>query len=143
MMKTLVRYTPKSIGALENFDRMIDSLFRTNTETVYRPAVDIREEEDRYLLEAELPGHTEGDVDVKLDENLLTISTKNDEKHEEKRDGYLLRERRFRSFTRSFVLPRDVDREHIDANFSNGLLTLELKKSPEAKPRQIEVKQAK
>ncbi len=143
-MKSLVRYAPRSLDLLDDFDRIFNSVFDVHAdEVVERPSVDIRETEDRYILEAELPGHTEKDVDIKLDDSLLTISAKKDEKSEEKRNGYILRERRTRSFNRSFVLPRDVDRDRIEANFANGLLTIELHKSEEAKPRQIEVKTGK
>lgn len=143
-MKTLVRYNPKSLDVFENFDRMFNSLTgSTGVRNTARPAVDIREDENSYVLEAELPGHTEDSVEVKLDDNLLTISTKDEESDENKQNGYVLRERRYASFTRSFVLPKDVNREDIQASFSNGLLTLELRKSPESKPRQIEVKKAK
>ena len=147
-MKTLVRYNPKSIDLFENFDRMFDSLVGSSTvRATTRPAVDIRETEDKYILEAELPGHTQDSVEVKLDDSLLTISSKDVKVKEEKdadkknenNNGYVLRERRMTSFTRSFVLPKDVSREDIHASFSNGLLTLELVKTPEAKPRKIEI----
>ena len=142
-MKTLVRYNPKSLDIFENFDRMFNSLSgSTGLGRTTRPAVDIREDENSYVLEAELPGHTEESVEVKLDDNLLTISTKEEESAEDTKDGYVLRERRYASFNRSFVLPKDVNREDIEASFSNGLLTLELRKSPESKPRQIEVKKS-
>ena len=142
-MKTLVRYDPRTSNVFDNFDRMFDSLFSPSATGAANPAVDIREDEGRYVLEAELPGHTEENVDVKLDDNLLTISTKEEKNNEENKDGYVLRERRYTAFTRSFVLPKDVDRDGIDASFSNGLLTLELKKTPESKPKQIEVKKSK
>ena len=147
-MKTLVRYNPKSHDVFGNFDRMFDSLVGSSGLTrTTRPAVDIRETEDSYLLEAELPGHTEDSVEVKLDDNLLTISSKDEKKSEEKKsdekNGYVLRERRYSSFTRSFVLPKDVNREGIHASFANGLLTLELSKAPESKPRQIEINKTK
>ena len=143
-MNSLVRYSPRGLDVFGNFDRMFDSMFRSNVSNVTtKPAVDIRESENGYVLEAELPGFAETEIDVKLNDTLLTISAGTEEKSEESKEGYLLRERRSRSFTRSFVLPREVDRESIEAAFSNGVLTLELHKTPEAQPRQIEVKKSK
>ncbi len=79
-------------------------------------------------------------MEVKLDNNLLTISSSKDEKKEEKKNGYVLRERRSARFSRSFVLPDGVDREKIVAEFKNGILTLNFPKVPAAKPKTIEVK---
>ena len=107
--------------------------------TVY-PRVDVREDEERYTLEAELPGLTEKNIEVKVEDNLLTISSASDREDNEGPVGYVLQERRHHSFSRSFVLPKDVDRENIDAGFSNGLLKLSLDKAPEMKPKTIEVK---
>jgi HSP20 family protein len=122
---------------LFNVDRWFDDIFDTGAAL---PAVDVRETEDSYLMEVELPGLTEKDVDVKLENNLLTISSKKEEKKEEKKNGYLLRERKSSSFARSFVLPDEVDREKIDAQFKNGVLSIAFPKAPAAKPKTIEVK---
>lgn len=130
-----------SISSLWDFDTMIDSLFNEtpfwNTNV---PSVDVREEDDRYRIEAELPGLTNKDIDVKVEHNILSISSKKEDKKEEKKKGYILKERRSSSFCRSFVLPKDVDRDNIDASFTNGILTLDLFKSPDAKPKNIDVK---
>jgi len=104
------------------------------------PAVDVREEESRYLVEAELPGMAEKDVEVKLDGKVLSISSKKKEETEEKREGYLRRERRSAAFRRSFSLPSDVKQEAVSAEFKNGLLTVELPKTEASKPRTIDVK---
>ena len=104
------------------------------------PAVDVRETDAEYLMEVELPGLTEKDVEVKLDNTLLTISSSSDEKKEEKKNGYVLRERKSARFSRSFVLPEGVDREKIAAEFKNGVLQLTFPKVPAAKPKTIEVK---
>ena len=133
-MNTLVRYNPRSLDMFGNFDRLFD-FGRTSS-----PRVDIREDDDNYLLEAELPGVTEKDIEVKVEDNLLTIASSYDESNKEEKNGYLVRERRFQSFSRCFVLPKDVDREKIDAQFKNGLLSLTLSKAPEAKPKKIEIK---
>lgn len=143
-MKSLVTYHPLSVNVLGDFDRIFDSFFNDSSlRRVSSPSVDIREQDDAYFLEAELPGLTDKDIEVKVEDNLLTISSKKEDEKEEKRDGYVLKERRHHSFTRSFVLPKDVDRQSIEANFKDGLLTLTLNKAPEAKPKMIEVKSKK
>jgi len=140
-MRSLVKYSPLSADVLGDFDRIFDSFFTDSTlRRASSPKVDIRETEDSYVLEAELPGMNEKDIEVQVDDSLLTISSKNEDEKEEKRDGYILKERRRNSFTRSFVLPKDVDKDSIDAQFDNGLLSLTLGKTPEAKPKMIEVK---
>lgn len=140
-MKGLIKYEPSYLNLFDDFDRVFNSLFDGRLVGSPRvPAVDIREEADRYVLEAELTGLSEKDIDVKVQDNLLTIASKKEEEKETKKSGYLVKERRSSAFSRSFVMPKDVDREKIDAGFKNGLLTLTLHKVPESKPRDIEVK---
>lgn len=139
-MKGLVKYEPNFVSLFDDFDRMFDNLISLEPAWTRVPAVDIREENDAYLLEAELTGLSEKDIDVKVQDNLLTIATKKSEEKEQKKNSYLLKERRSASFTRSFVLPKDADREKIEANFKNGLLTLTIPKVPAAQPKSIEVK---
>ena len=83
---------------------------------------------------------TEKDIDVNVSDDVLTISSERDDENEEKKKGYLLRERRMSSFSRSFVLPRNVDREHINAGIKNGILMLDLPKSESSRPKRIDVK---
>ena len=110
-MNSLVRYSPRGLDVFGNFDRMFDSMFRSNVSNVTtKPAVDIRESENGYVLEAELPGFAETEIDVKLNDTLLTISAGTEEKNEESKEGYLLRERRSRSFTRSFCQGKSIAR---------------------------------
>jgi HSP20 family protein len=137
----LIRYNPNSLDLLDNVSRWFDDFFTAPTFSgTSMPAVDVRETDSDYLMEVELPGLSEKDVDVKLDNNLLTISSGKDEKREEKKNGYILRERRSAHFSRSFVLPEGVDREKIGAEFRNGILHLTFPKVPAAKPKTIEVK---
>ena len=136
-MRNLVTYTPHRLNVFNDMDRLFHS-FLDDTVSHRAPSVDVREEEGRYLLEAELPGLTEKDVDVKVEDNLLTITSAQEVKQEEKKNGYLMKERR----SASFVLPKDAEKEKIEANFKNGLLTLEIPKAEQAKPRKIDVKKA-
>jgi HSP20 family protein len=138
-MNGLIRYTQPT--DLFDWNRVLDSFFTDvplwNTRT---PAVNVKEEEKRYLMEVELPGLSDKDVELKVEESILTISSKKDESKEEKKDGFLLRERCSSEFARTFVLPNDVDRENIKAEFKNGLLMVDIPKKPEAQPRKIDVK---
>jgi HSP20 family protein len=146
-MKTVTLYRPSVIeNALSDFDRYMGSFlgdsFLTPAERVFNrlPAVDLRETDKAYLLEAELPGLDEKNVEVRLDNNTLTIESKReDEKKEEKGDSYLIRERRSSSFSRSFRLPENADPENIAASFKNGILSLEIGKRPEAQKRVIQI----
>src|SRR3990170_5449123 len=92
-MKGLIRYTRPT--ELFDWNRLLDSFYVDtplwNTRT---PAVDVREDEDRYLMEAELPGLTEKDIELKVEDNILTIASKREEAKEETKDGYLIHERR-------------------------------------------------
>ncbi|MBN1649344.1 MAG: Hsp20/alpha crystallin family protein [Spirochaetales bacterium] len=141
-MRSLIHYNPnRQMGLVDDFDRIFDGFFsnpgfwKNNA-----PLVDITEHEDAYVLEADLPGLTENDVDVKIENDILTISSEVKTDEEKKEKGYLVRERASRSFTRSFVLPKDVDREKIGAEFKKGVLVLSLPKAEAAKPRSIEIK---
>jgi HSP20 family protein len=136
----LVRYNPNSLSLLDNVSGWFDDFFAPTFGGSATPAVDVRETDAEYLMEVELPGLTEKDVDVKLDNNLLTISSAKDEKKEEKKNGFILRERRAVRFSRSFVLPDAVDRDKIGAEFKNGILHLTFPKVPAAQPKTIEVK---
>ena len=137
----LVRYNPNSVDLLDNVSRWFDDFFAAPTfGKVTVPAVDVKEADGEYLMEVELPGLSEKDVEVKLDNNLLTISSAKSEKKEEKKNGYILRERSASQFSRSFVLPQSIDREKIGAEFKNGILHLTFPKVPAAKPKTIEVK---
>ena len=140
-MRSLVRYNPNSARVYDDFNRLVNGIFHETPfgKAVY-PRVDVREDDESYILEAELPGLTEKDIQVTLESNLLTISSVSEVDSEKKDDGYVLHERRHQSFSRSFVVPKDVNSEKIEAAFSNGLLTLSLEKAPEMKPKQIEVK---
>jgi HSP20 family protein len=139
----LIRYSPNALDLLDNVSSWFDNMF---AEPLFghsgAPAVDIKETDSEYLMEVELPGLSEKDVEVKLDNNLLTIASHKEDRKEEKKNGYIMRERRSSSFARSFVLPDGIDREKIVAEFKNGILNLSFPKTPAAKPKMIEVKKA-
>src|SRR5262252_7598071 len=105
------------------------------------PPVDISEDNDRIILTAELPGFSEDQVQIDMENNVLTI--RGERKFEEEKGGrgrnYHRVERAYGHFLRSFTLPPNVDRDDIRARFNNGLLEVELPKKEEAKPRQIRI----
>jgi HSP20 family protein len=148
-MKYMVRYNPNRsyLNLWNDFDALLGNLFDSDSIGHNRSiVVDIRETGDSYLIEAELPGFSEKDIDVKVEDRVLSISAsieqKHEQKHEKKDEQFLVRERRSETFSRSFSLPEDVDVDRIDGNYRNGILTLSLAKKPETKPRNIKVKAA-
>lgn len=114
------------------------------------PDVDVTENKDSYILDMDLPGRSENDVSLELDEGVLTISSAKteekaivenggNEKNAEEKPQYLLRERRRAEFRRSFTLPKDIDAEGVTAGFKNGVLTVKIPRKPEASPKKIQI----
>ena len=113
------------------------------------PNVDVKENKDAYVLDMDLPGKTESDVDLSLKDDVLTISSHQEETTEETSDGkdaekgeWLIRERRSYNFTRRFTLPQDVNADAVNASFKNGVLTIVMPRKPLAEPKKIEIKTA-
>jgi HSP20 family protein len=103
-------------------------------------AVDVREDADHLYVDAELPGFSKEDVDITLENQTLTIQAERKEEQEGQRKGdYLLNERRYRRFLRSFTLPPTVDDRKVDAKLHDGVLHITLNKREETKPRKIQV----
>jgi HSP20 family protein len=127
-------------------NRMFDQFFRggqVDDGTYGRflsPAVDILENDDSFVVEAELPGLTKDDVKISIEGNILTIRGEKKRKQTEGGRNYHRSEQSYGSFLRSFTLPSSVKTDKIDANYVNGILTINLPKVEEAKPKAIEVK---
>jgi len=153
-MTALTMYRPNTIqNALSDFDRYFESFFGDSLFTPasrifnHLPAVDICENENAYLLEMELPGYDEKNISVHIEGANLSISSKQEDSKEEKKENdavddngtYVLRERKINSFTRSFKLPENADAEAVNATFKNGILSLEIKKRPEAQRKSIQI----
>jgi len=159
-MKAVTLYRPRFLeNALSEFDSYMDSFFRDNflsrQERAYNrlPPVDVRETEKAYVIEAELPGFDEKDIQIRLDGNTLTIEShrEGEKKTPEQNAGedagvitaapwnYLIRERAFAAFSRSFKLPENIDHEGISASFTNGVLSMEIAKKAEAQKRVIPI----
>ena len=105
----------------------------------WAPAVDIYEHEGNIVLTAELPGVDPKDVDVRVENNVLTLRGERKWSDDVQRESYHRVERAYGSFTRSFTLPNVVDTEKIKADFKEGMLKLVLPKREEAKPKQISI----
>jgi HSP20 family protein len=158
-MKAVTMYRPNTIqNALSDFDRYFESFFGDSVLTPatrifnHLPAVDVRETEKAYVLEMDLPGFDEKDIEISVDGNSLSISSK----HEEARDvnendakgngakgdtgTWILKERRVNTFSRSFKLPENANPEEVAAEFKNGVLCMEIQKRAEAQKRTIQIK---
>lgn len=97
--------------------------------------LDVRETENEYIVEVDLPGYDKKDIEIRCEENLLTISGKQNEVIEEKGDNYIHRERRQGNFSRSVPLPQNINSDAITACFNNGVLTINLPKTTPSKPK--------
>ena len=120
-----------------DLDGLIDSIFTG----VKIPPVDIKETKTGYSISAEIPGYKESEINLYVENHVLSLEGKKEEKEDEK-DGrkYLIRERVVRNFKRSFTLPEDADEEKVSAHFKNGVLEINLPKMEKAQPKRIEVK---
>jgi HSP20 family protein len=124
-----------------DFDALVNRLFHGNAGVRLAPyAVDVREDADHIFVEAELPGFTRDEVDITLENSVLTISAERKaEQQTEKKGEYLLNERRYARFLRSFTLPPTVNESSVEAGLKDGVLTITIKKREETKPRKITV----
>jgi HSP20 family protein len=130
-------------GLQEQVNRLFDMSFPGRGDnsalTTWAPAVDIYETENELVVKSDLPDVDEKDLDVRIENNTLTI--RGERKFEKKvaEENYLRVERTYGSFSRSFSLPSIVNSEAIKAEYKNGVLTVELPKRAESKPKQIKV----
>ena len=123
----------------ENWPSFVDEFFNTDfwpsfldVNTRYTvPAVNILEEDNEYRIEVIAPGIDKKDVKINLEDDVLTISSERKEENEEKEKHYMRREFNYTAFSRSFVVPEEVDAEKISAEHKNGILTLHLPKKEE------------
>lgn len=147
MSLTKHTYRPVSWNHLDAFANRMNRIFgdtdfgNLTYASDWVPPVSVEERTDEILLTAELPGMTEDQVEISLENNVLTISGEKRDSREEGEAGgkFHLVERTFGSFRRSFTLPRTIRAEGITAEFDNGLLNVRLPKADEALSRKIEV----
>lgn len=148
-MANVVRWDPirEMLQLRRSMDRIMDeSLMNgSNWDEPMRWAlpVDVIENNDAYLVKASLPGVNPDDINITYDNHVLTLNTEVQAEEEKKEERYLLRERRYGSFTRSITLPNQVDAGKIEASYNDGVLTLTLPKAEEVKPRRIQIQNQK
>src|SRR6266567_9610396 len=141
---TITRWDPfREVVALQN---RVNSLFREMNEgdsplttASFVPAVDIYEDSNKVVLKLEVPGIEEKYLDVRVENNTLTVKGERKFEKEEKEENFHRIERRYGSFYRAFTLPSTVDTENVHASYNAGVLKLELNKKPEAQPKQIKI----
>ena len=141
MNKAMTNYN----GERSVFDVLFDDFGRTMlgkdlVKNEMNPAVDVRETEKGYLMEVDLPGYTENEIDINVKDMILTLSCKKEKDEEKKEGGYLIKERNSSEFKRRFNFSDDIDEKAISATFENGVLEVNIPKKAETKPVQIEVK---
>lgn len=141
---TITRWDPfREVVALQN---RVNSLFRDMSEgddpvaaASFVPAVDIYEDPQKVVLKLEVPGVEQKDLDVRVENHTLTVKGERKFEAEEQEKNFHRIERRYGSFFRAFTLPTSVDTENVAASYNAGVLKLELKKKPEAQPKQIQI----
>ncbi|HUJ80754.1 MAG TPA: Hsp20/alpha crystallin family protein [Candidatus Acidoferrales bacterium] len=144
-MNSVIRWEPfRNVNSLqEQFSRLFDTSFPGRSSesdlTTWAPAVDIQETENELVLKADLPGIEEKDIDVRIENNTLTIRGERKFEKQVNEDNYLRVERSYGSFSRSFSLPNTINTEAIHAEYKNGVLTVQMPKRAESKPKQVKV----
>lgn len=145
---TIVRYDP--FRDLRTLQEEVNRLFSTNLTRAFgdegigrgawAPSVDIYENKDQIVLEAELPGMKQEEFDLSIENNVITLRGERKFEKTDETDNYHRVERSYGSFTRSFTLPQTVSAEGATAEYNNGVLRVTLPKREETKARRIEVK---
>lgn len=150
MTTAITRWTPETDIFRNRLDRMFNQMLQDfwGTQTpmegvsgrAWLPPVDVREKDDALMFAVELPGLSKEDVDITLENNVLTIAGERKFEKEAKGEEYHRLERSYGHFTRSFTLPSSVRTDKVDANFDNGVLHIRLPKQESAKPKKISIR---
>jgi HSP20 family protein len=144
----LIRWEPvRELNTLQSemnrlFNNLFDAPLPNGGSTGARrwlPPMDLVETDDDFVLRADLPGLAENDVNIELEDNVLTISGERKAEHEEKQEGYYRVERASGAFSRSLTLPEGVNPEAIKASFNKGVLEIRIPKPEERKPRKVAI----
>ena len=145
----LIRWEP--VGELNTIQNEMNRLFNTFFDQPaptgrggapsrrWIPAMDLVETADHYVLRADLPGLNDDDVNIQLEDNVLTISGERKAEHEQQQEGYYRLERAFGAFSRSLTLPDGVDPDSVQAHFDRGVLEIRIPKPEQKKPRQVQI----
>jgi HSP20 family protein len=149
MQTALTRWTPATDLVRHSFNRMLDQTFtdffagRQSEDVATRgwlPPVDIRETDEALSLLVELPGLKREDVEITLENGVITIRGERKFEKDVKEENYHRIERSYGAFSRSFTLARNVQSDKVKATFTDGVLHVDLPKSEEARPRRIDIK---
>lgn len=143
-MTGLTRYTPTISSLRREVDRLFDDMLGIGDgdqvqTALWSPRTDFSETDDHYVLRVDLPGLSKKDLDIELRDDTLTVSGERKSAHEEKNETYHRVERSYGRFFRSFTLPQASDTEKVKATMKDGVLTVEVPKREESKPRRIEI----
>ena len=143
---TIVRWEPfRELSSLQTeMNRLFNAAFEgpgggNGGARRWTPAMDLLETEDEFVLRADLPGLSESDVNIELEDNVLTVSGERKTEHEDKREGFYRMERSYGSFSRSLTLPKGIDPEAVTAGFEKGVLEVRVPKPEQRKPRKITI----
>jgi HSP20 family protein len=133
----LINWRPKTVSSYHSlpnaFERMIDDNFFVNYDNNnWTPSVDINESSDTFIINADLPGIKKSDIEVKIEENILTLKAERKIAKKNVNEKYHFSERRSGTFSRSFKLPKSVKEEKITADFDNGVLSINIPKAEDA-----------
>lgn len=145
-MRTLIPYEPaKMINDMRNLmENFWESTFDSDTNRIFSgqwlPAIDIKEEKDKFLITADLPGVDPKNIEISVENNVLTLKGNREEAHEETKGSYYRTERMQGKFYRQFTLPAAVDSTHIIAKSKQGVLEMTIPKKEEKEVKKIEVK---
>jgi HSP20 family protein len=145
----LIRWEPVAeLNTIQNeMNRLFNTFFEQPNQTGrgsgttrrWLPAMDLVETADRYVLRADLPGLSDGDVNVQLEDNVLTISGERKAEQEQHQEGYYRLERAFGEFSRSLTLPDGVDPDGVQAHFDRGVLEIRIPKPEQKKPKTVQI----
>src|ERR1700744_778177 len=143
----LIRWEPvRPLGTIQSdMNRLFNSFFDTpttaNGRTLRRwvPAMDLVESDGAFVLKADLPGLSESDVNIEVEENVLTISGERKSEHQDRKAGYYRVERSYGSFRRSLTLPEGVEADPVRATSPTGVLELTVPKPVQQAPRKVQI----
>ena len=138
-MTTITRIDPfRELASL--FENFAEGTGKSQIQSgTFVPPVDVYEDEHTLVLKLDMPGVSEEDLDVQLENNTLTVKGERKFEKDEKEENFHRIERRYGSFLRTFRVPNTIDSEHVDAQYEKGVLKLSFAKKAEAKPKQIKI----
>ncbi|HVS00930.1 MAG TPA: Hsp20/alpha crystallin family protein [Thermoanaerobaculia bacterium] len=146
MLNSVIRWNPAaaSMTSRDPLFRLVDNFFANGmsedvANRTWTPPVDIQETEEGYRLTAELPGLTKEDIQITLEDNVLRLSGERKLEKNADKDSYHRIERVYGVFTRAFTLPSQVNGAGVTASFENGVLTIQVPKAEQARPRKISI----